>query len=116
MLLGESNDYIRLANTYADTVRKSSNHVTISSAGSGNHIISPINPRISAYRGNTLRFDVEDSSLVDLTIHFYTDSDFVNEYSTATVSRTGDPGTSGAVIDLPTDAGTLKSYIITFLK
>ena len=107
-VIKESNDHIRLANTYADTVRKVPNHVTISSVGSGNHVISPINPRISAYRGNTLRFDVEDSSLTDLTIHFYTDSDFINEYSTATISRTGDPGSSGAVIDLPTDASTPK--------
>jgi len=114
-VIKDSNDYIRLSETYSDSVRKIPKHINILSSGSGNHEISLINPRISVYRGNSLQLDVSDSSLVDLKIRFYLDSNFINEYSTDSIIRTGDTGVSGSTVQLQTNSNTPKTlyYYVT---
>jgi hypothetical protein len=63
-----------------------------------NHTISAVNPYIKVYAYNSVGFGVSDSSLRDLKLSFFTDSNFINEFgSTETtnkveIERIGIPG------------------------
>ena len=53
--------------------------VSIASTGGATHTITPINPRISSVRDNSLLFDLSDSSLSGYNFKIYYDNEFNNE-------------------------------------
>jgi len=59
----DSNQF-RLSDSYYQSITKNSSYVNITSAGSG-HEISSINPPLTLIEGNTVIFDLSDSSLAD---------------------------------------------------
>jgi hypothetical protein len=107
-VIKESNDLIKLSKTYAETIKKIPTNISILSTGSGTHEISLINPRIDITRGNNVGFAVSDSTMSNLTLRFYLDPDFINEYSTPKISRSGVAGdiTDSATVTLDTDKDT----------
>lgn len=69
--------YIKLAEYYSDTI--DGNYIVLTSNGSGQHSIAKINPKLSVIGGNTITFDLDDSSLEQTQLKLYLDSDFKNE-------------------------------------
>ena len=107
-VIKDSNDFIRLANTYAETLKKNPTIVAITTTGSGNHEISLINPRIEFTRGNTVGFAVSDLSLSNFKLRFYLDQNLLNEYSLPTITRSGIPGnlSTSTKVNLSTNIST----------
>jgi hypothetical protein len=105
-----NDDYIKLANSYSDTLRNPPVHVAITTTGSGNHIVSLINPSLNVTRGNTIGFGISDSSMSDFDLKFYLDSDFKNEYSTKNKTQNGVFGdtSSSSKVNLKTNLETPK--------
>ena len=83
-----NDDNIKLCETLIDSQTNPPTVISIgSTAASGIHTISPINPRIKATRGNSLVFDISDSSLDNHYFKLFYDNEFKNEFvSTATTS------------------------------
>lgn len=71
---------MQLANYYADAI--SGNSVSLSSSGFGNQNIAKLNPKIKIVYGSYLKFDLSDSSLLDVKLSLYTDSTFNRELET----------------------------------
>ena len=106
-----SEDKIRLSDNEYD-VKYSYDFVGLTSSGSGIHTISHINPYINVVKGNTLRFDLSDSSLNDFNFELFYDAGFQNKFVGTGTFFSGDgfeakvsgiPGTSGAYLDLYTN-------------
>lgn len=55
-------DKFKLSNTYYDATKEIPTSINITTAGTAN-VISSINPQINVVRGNTISFDLSDSSL-----------------------------------------------------
>ena len=70
---------IQLANTLKET-QGTPNIVDITSTGSGNWTINPINPQLRPYRNNDLIFDMSDSTLLGYDLKFYYDANYFNEF------------------------------------
>ena len=70
---------IQLANTLKET-QGTPNIVDITSTGSGNWTINPINPQLRPYRNNDLVFDMSDSTLLGYDLKFYYDANYFNEF------------------------------------
>ena len=83
-----NDDNIKLCETLIDSQTNPPTVISIgNTAASGTHNISPINPRIKAVRGNSLVFDISDSSLDNHYLKLFYDNEFKNEFvSTATTS------------------------------
>lgn len=71
---------IKLASYYADAI--SGNSISLTSSGSGTQNIAKINPKIKITYGNTLNFDLSDTSLLDVELRLYTDPNFNRELET----------------------------------
>ena len=97
-------DKFRLSTNYVDATKFGGQFIGITSFGFGVHKISKINPHIVGTRGQTIGFAVSDSSLSDLKLEFYEDQNFENRYEgfgiSTEVTRSGDPGISGAIVNL----------------
>ena len=106
-VLRYTKDRIKLCTSRYQSLRFNPEVVDISSASSGT--ISAINPAINAYRGNTVKFDLSDSSLSSLSgstlysafdMNLYSDREFANVFessgtsSTFEVTKTGTVGVS----------------------
>jgi len=91
--------------------RNSYEFIGLSTSGVGIHTISYINPKIDIVKGNTLKFDLSNSSLSDFELKFYEDKNFENEFvgtgtyfanSQFETEYVGTPGTSGAYASIKT--------------
>jgi photosystem II stability/assembly factor-like uncharacterized protein len=51
------------------------NNIKFNSTGGPNQKLYFINPELTFFRGNTIKFDVSDTSLLDMDLFFYSDSD-----------------------------------------
>ena len=109
-VIKDSDDYIRLSKTYNDSVKTNPVNVAITTTGSGTHELGLINPKLDLTKGNTVGFAVSNNSLLDTKLKFYLDSDFKNEYSAPTVTRTGTPGDTSAStkVNIKLDANAPK--------
>ena len=72
-------DTIQIANTLKET-QGTPNVVDITSTGSGNWTINPINPQLRPFRNNDLVFDMGDPTLSGYNLKFYYDGNFFNEF------------------------------------
>ena len=82
-----NDDYIKLCETLIDSKVNPPTVIGFANTGGQTHTISPINPRITAVRGNNLVFDISDSSLDNHYFKLFYDNEFKNEFvSTATTS------------------------------
>lgn len=102
---------IRLASSRFDATKSDYNFIKLTTAGSGIHTTSYVNPKIDVVKGNTLKLDLSDSSLSDFEFKFYYDKNFQNEFvGTGTYFEnsgfetfySGTPGSSGAYATLNT--------------
>jgi len=89
-----SNDKIKLCNERYQSIQFNPETISITSASSGT--LSSINPSIRAYKNNTLRFDLSDSSLSSLSgstlysafdFNLYSDSEFRNVFDSSEKTR-----------------------------
>jgi len=118
-------DKVKLCANKYQTLQFNPEVIDISSSSSGT--LSQINPLIKAYRNNTLRFDLSDSSLSNLSgstlysafnLDLYSDSEFKNSFDSSEtagsfeVSKIGQIGiTTGAALFLKvTDSLPEKLY------
>ncbi len=101
---------IRLSENDYD-VKYSYSFVNLTSSGSGIHTLSSINPRIEVIKGNILRFDLSDSSLLDFNFVLFSDRQFRNNFvgtgtyfsgSNFETKLNGTPGNSGSYLELYT--------------
>ena len=76
-----NDDNIKLCETLIDSQTNPPTVISIgNTAASAIHNISPINPRIKAVRGNSLVFDISDSSLDNHYFKLFYDNEFKNEF------------------------------------
>ena len=116
-----NDDKIRLSENDYD-VKYSYQFIELTSVGSGIHTLSYINPKIDVIKGNTLRFDLSDSSLNDFEFNLYYDKNFENSFVGTGTYFSGDgfetqlsgvPGTSGAFLNLYTNYNIPKNLFYT---
>ena len=95
---------VKLCRNRYQSVQFTPEVVDISSASAGT--LSAVNPRVNAYRGNTLKFDLSDSSLSSLNnatlysafnLKIYSDKDFTNEFESSGKSKTFEVSRTGTV-------------------
>jgi len=94
----------RLSTNYVDATKFGGQFIGITSFGSGVHKVTAINPHVTARRGQTIGFAVSDVTVQDFKLEFFEDESFENRYEgfgiSTEVTRSGTPGTSGAVVNL----------------
>ena len=73
-VLKTNNDSIQLCNYESDI--KNSNYINFSSEGGGNQQLYFVNPPIKVLNGSVLKFDLSDSSLLDMELEFFYDINF----------------------------------------
>ena len=100
-------DKIKLCESKRDILI--SNNIIFSSIGSGEQEIHFINPPLEVFDGTLINFDLSHSSLVDMDLKFYSDSNCTRRIDIIgssddgyAISRDGTPGTSGAYVALDT--------------
>lgn len=93
-ILKKNPDKINLCN-YAYDANVGISTVVLLSSSTGTHYFAKINPQINATKGNTIKFDISDSSLNDMQLILYTDRNFTKELETYNYNNltltTGDP-------------------------
>ena len=110
-VIKDSNNFIRLSQTYAESIGNVPQSIGITTIGSGTHTLSLINPKINAIRGNTISFGMTDTSLSDFDLRFYLDSNFINEYSDANITRISSP--KSVSINTNLDTPEILYYTLT---
>ncbi len=93
-------------------------HINFNSTGAGIQKIYLINPPISILKGNKLKFDLSDPSLLNMNLKFYFDSllekpiEIIGQSSTGfAITENGSPGSSGAYVTMNTAIpGTPSSF------
>jgi len=110
-VIKDSNNFIRLSQTYAESIGNVPQSIGITTTGSGTHTLSLINPKINAIRGNTISFGMTDTSLSDFDLRFYLDPDFISEYSDVNITRTSSP--KSVSIDTTLDTPEILYYTLT---
>jgi len=101
-VIKDSNNFIRLSQTYAESIGNVPQSIGITTTGSGTHTLSLINPKINAIRGNTISFGMTDTSLSDFDLRFYLDPDFINEYCDTNITRISSPKSTSIKTSLNT--------------
>ena len=101
-VIKDSNNFIRLSQTFLESIAKVPQSIGITTTGSGTHTLSSINPKINAVRGNTISFGMTDVSLSDFDLRFYLDPDFINEYSDTNITRILSPKSTSIKTSLNT--------------
>jgi len=93
----------------ADVYNSKEIDLTSVSAG-GSQSIKLINPQIILYNGSIISFDVSDSSLLDMRLDFYSDSNFTRKIEVIglfnegfAISRSGNAGQQNSKVDLNTN-------------
>lgn len=88
--------------------------INLTSAGSGTHTLSLINPPLKFTLGDRIDFDIKDQSLNSLVLDFYRDDTFTNKISQKNISRIGIPGdqnnTTKVSVVLDTDVPEVFYY------
>jgi len=74
------NNRIKLCETFKDSISNPPLTVGITSAPSSTHYLNPINPALVATKGNTLLFDLTDSSLIGYKLKIFYDDKFEKEF------------------------------------
>jgi len=101
---------IRLSENEYD-VKYDYSYVELTSAGSGIHTLSPINPQIKIVKGNTLRLNLSDTSLKNFDLVLFYDNQFLNQFvgtgtyfssSSFESSLSGTPGFSDSYFEIYT--------------
>ena len=84
-------------------------HINFNSTGGATQKIYLINPPLTIFRGNILKFDVSDLSLLNMNVKFYADSlleksiEIVGKSSTGfAIIQNGVPGSPGAYVTINT--------------
>jgi len=90
------NNNIKLAQYYNDAINLNYNSIGFTTTGSGNHTLGLINPPLKFIRGNTVNFNVSDSSMKNLVLDFYLDSSFTTKIAQKDITRIGSPGDQSA--------------------
>jgi len=80
-ILKENPDRISLCN-YGYDASVGISTVILTSSSTGIHYFAKINPQINATQGNTIGFDVSDSSLNNMQLVLYSDRNFTKELET----------------------------------
>ena len=80
------NDTIKLCETQKDSISDPPLTVGITSAPSSSHYLNPINPALVATKGNTLLFDLSDSSLLGYNLKLFYDDKFEKEFISTGIS------------------------------
>ena len=101
-VIKDSNNFIRLSQTFSESIGKVPQSIGITTIGIGTHTLSLINPKINAVRGNTISFGMTDVSLSDFDLRFYLDPDFINEYSDTNITRILSPKSTSIKTSLNT--------------
>lgn len=106
-VLKEDQNKIKLCNFESDI--KKSNNIIFSSTGSSSQQLYFVNPPLEFFKGSKIKFDLSDSSLLDLDLNFYSDSqcsrriDIIGSVDdTFAIVRNGIPGNSQAYVTLDT--------------
>ena len=99
---------IKLAETYKDIQSNPPINVSIASSGGKIQEISLINPPINTIKGNNLKFELSDSSLVGYKLKIYYDINLANEF--VSVGGTNFTLTSSGTIGITTDASLTINY------
>jgi hypothetical protein len=98
------NNTIQLCETVRDLKANPIITVGFANTGGKNQELSLVNPLISAFRNNNLKFDTSDSSLVGFNLKFYTDSQLANDFvsvgssSEFNIVKNGTFGSSGSFV------------------
>ena len=84
-------------------------HINFNSTGGGTQKIYLINPPLTIFRGNKLKFDLSDLSLLNMNLKFYAESlleksiEIIGKSSTGfAITENGVPGTPGAYVTIDT--------------
>ena len=101
-VIKDSNNFIRLSQTFLESIGNIPKSIGITTIGIGTHTLSLINPKINAVRGNTISFGMTDVSLSDFDLRFYLDPDFINEYSDTNITRILSPKSTSIKTSLNT--------------
>jgi hypothetical protein len=110
-VIKDSNNFIRLSQTHAESIGNVPQSIGITTTGFGTHTLSLINPKINAIRGNKISFGMTDTSLSEFDLRFYLDPDFINEYSDVNITRTSSP--KSVSIDTTLDTPEILYYTLT---
>ena len=101
------NDRIRLCEYLTDVYE--SNFIKITAPAGGTHYLYSLNPPITAVKNDILKFDLSDSSLLDMNLEFFEDPDFQRRIeligatrNTFSVVRQGTPGNVDSNVTLNT--------------
>ena len=83
-----SDSEIKLAaNNYNATNKDPYDHIYFTNSGSGSQQLARIHPPLQFYRGNTVEFDVSDTSLADFDINFYYDEKFESRFESDLIKK-----------------------------
>jgi hypothetical protein len=114
--LQTSDKKIKLCETLSDI--KISNNIKFTSSGGLNQRIYFISPPLTINKGNLLRFDLSDQSLLEMDLNFYLDDNFDKKVEVIgnvdigfSITREGLPGTPGAIVEIDTSNKLLPSTI-----
>lgn len=103
---------IKLANTYYNATKLIPTVVDITSSSGASGSVYEVNPNIVAYKDQSIKFDLSDSSLSfsqnsqlysAFVFKFFLDSNFVNELNTANLTKNLEAGLTDAHITLKID-------------
>jgi hypothetical protein len=106
-VLKENDDKIKLCDSQTDV--KKSNNIIFSSTGSSSQQLYFVNPPLEFFKGGQIKFDLSDSSLLDMDLYFYSDSqcsrrlDIIGSVDdTFAIFRSGTPGNNQSYVSLDT--------------
>lgn len=99
---------IKLLETYKDLQLNPPTNVSIASSGGKNQQLNLINPPINTIKGNNLKFDLSDSSLIGYKLKIYYDINLENEF--VSVGATNFTLSNTGTIGITTDAALIISY------
>lgn len=114
---------IKLSEYFSDIYPKISNginlpikHINFTSSGGNTHKIYFINPPITIFKGNKLKFDLSDPSILDMTLKFYTDYkltkgiEVIGSFTKGfIITRNGIPGNANSYLLIDTKTAGLPS-------
>jgi hypothetical protein len=86
-VIKDTNSQFRLAETLYETQPSNENVVNIVGTGASIHTFALINPSINVVKNSTLKFNLSDSSLIGYKLKIFKDSDYKNEFISASDSR-----------------------------
>jgi len=86
-VIRDGSNQFRLAETLYETIPNNENVVNIVGTGASIHTFASINPSIDVVKNSTLKFLLGDSTLIGYKLKIFRDSEFKNEFISASNSR-----------------------------